>query len=165
MPEEKNINNPDVLFSWMISEYEQPLRTRNWYIGAISVAVVFLIFAIISKNFLFAVIIIISALIYILHDGSQPMKVLFAVEKEGIKIGRKFYDFDEIATFAVVYKPKMNVKNLYFEFKNVFQHRLSIPLLDVDPIHVREILLRFLKEDLERTDMPLSESLARLFRL
>ena len=51
------------------------------------------------------------------------------------------------------------------EFKTVLKHRLTIPLGNKDPLFVRNNLLKYLSEDLERTDEPMSESLARLFKL
>ena len=56
-------------------------------------------------------------------------------------------------------------KNLYFEFNNVLKARISIPLEDMNPVKTRKHLLRFLSEDLERTDIPLSESLSKIFKL
>jgi hypothetical protein len=93
------------------------------------------------------------------------MLINIVLNDEGIVVGRKFYDYDELKNFSVLYKPKQGVRNLYFEFKNGLKHRLSIGLDGMDPIVIRDYLLRYLHEDLERTDLPLSESLARLLKL
>ena len=67
--------------------------------------------------------------------------------------------------FSVVYKPKQEIKNLYFEFQNSIKPRLSIPLNNINPINIREYLLKYLKEDLTRKNIPVSEELAKLFRI
>lgn len=151
--------------SWEVPEYETHERTRNWYIIAAVIGALLLVYAAITSNFLFAGIIIIGALVIILTDGKVPQKVRISLTDEGVEVGRKFYDYDEIKDFSIVYKPKLGVKNLYFEFKTVVKPRLSIPLLDRDPLIIRDKLLKYLQEDLERTDQPLSEGLAKMFKL
>lgn len=153
------------LMSWQVPEFEVHERTNLWYVVASIIGIALLAFSFFTANFLFAVIIIIAALIIILNAGKNPDLVKFLIGSEGLIIGKKFIDYDEIKNFAVVYKPAFDFKNLYFEFKSPIRHRLSIPLGDINPLKVRENLLKYLTEDLERTDPPLSERLARLFKL
>jgi len=162
---ENNNDYGEVYFSWETPEYEKHDRTKLWYILAIIVAFLLLLFAFLTGNFLFAVIIIITALVTILHDGREPDMVKIALTDEGVVVGRKFYDYDEFKDFAIVYKPKQGVKNLYFEFKNVLRPRLSIQLGNMNPLPIRENLLKYLSEDLEQTDQHLSEALGKLFKL
>ena len=152
-------------FKWQVPEYDKRARPKIWYVLASILAVVLFLFSITTGNFLFAVIIIVAALIIILHDGKEPGKVDFAIYSEGIRIGKRFYDYDEIKNFSVIFKPRKDIKNLYFEFNGAIKPRLSIPLEDMNPLQIREILLKYLKEDLERTDEPASEGLAKLFKL
>ena len=166
MPEQQTpANQGDEIMSWQVPEYEKHERSKSWYILAGVIGLLFLVYAVYTKNFLFAVIIIVVALIIILHDSREPNLVKVNITDEGIIVGRKFYDYDEIKNFSIVYKPKQGVKNLYFEFKNVIRQRLSIPLRDMNPLSIRENLLKYLPEDLDRTDQPLSEGLAKMFKL
>lgn len=164
MPE-KQTNYGKEIIVWLVPEYERHERTTGWYLIASIAAIALLIYCFFTANFLFAVIIIVTALVIILHHGREPERVKFGLTDEGIVIGKKFYDYDEIKDFAIVYKPRIEVKRLYFEFKNALRHRLSIPLENMNPLKIRETLLKYLKEDLERTDQPLSEGLAKLFKL
>ncbi len=166
MPEQQTLaDQGDEIMSWQVPEYEKHERNKSWYIFASVIGLLFLIYAIYTKNFLFAVIIIVVTLIIILHDSREPDLVKVSITDEGIVVGRKFYDYDEIKDFSIVYKPKQEVKNLYFEFKNVFRQRLSIPSQDMDPLPIRKNLLKYLPENLDRTDQPLSEGLAKMFKL
>ncbi|MBA3047035.1 hypothetical protein KKC83_01325 [Patescibacteria group bacterium] len=161
----QNIDYGDVITSWRIPEFDKHERTKKWYIAASIAALLLLLYSFISANFLFAVIIIIAALVIILNEGKEPDKIKIELTGEGIVVGRKFYDYDEIENFSLIYKPRQEIKNLYFEFKSALRHRLSIPLENMNPVPIREILLKYLKEDLERTDQPLSEALAKFFKL
>jgi hypothetical protein len=161
--EEENLGQE--LFYWQIPEYDKHPRARSWYILASGIAVVLLLSSMTTGNFLFAVIIIVASLIIILHDGKEPDKVDFKIMSEGIVVGRRFYDYDEIKNFSIIYKPREEVQNLYFEFNGFIKPRLSIPLENMNPLQIRETLLKYLREDLERKNRPTSETLAKLLRL
>jgi len=166
MPEEQaTIDWGEAVVSWKVPEFEKHERTQVWYISAIVVALVMVGFAFWTRNYLFFGIVIIAAFVIILREGQEAADVEVSLTDEGLVIGKKFYDFDVLKNFAVVYKPKMGVKNLYFEFKNSVKQRISLPLGDKDPIFIREHLLKYLPEDLERTDQSLSEGLAKLLKI
>ncbi|MEA3464180.1 MAG: hypothetical protein U9R14_03865 [Patescibacteria group bacterium] len=166
MPKEQfTINRGEEIISWRIPEYEKHNRTKSWYILASIIVLLLLLFSFFSGNFLFAVIIIVAALVIILHDGREPDLIKASITDEGIIVGRKFYDYDEIKNFSIVYKPRQEVKNLYFEFKNAVRPRLSIPLNSINPLPIRQNLLKYLPEDLDRIDQPLSEGLAKMLKL
>lgn len=166
MPEStETINYGEKITGWSIPEYDKHEREKNWYIISAVVGLVFLIYSFFSGNFLFAAIIIIGALVIIIHDGQEPAAIDFIITDEGLMVGRNFYNYDVIKDFSIVYKPNQNIKNLYFEFKNVVRPRLSVPLKSMNPLPIRENLLKYLPEDLERVDQPLSEALAKMFKL
>lgn len=162
---------------WEIPEYRKPERGRNWYLIAITVAIVFLFFCFFSfanwrlvflglnSNFLFALIIIMTAIVMIIKDSQPPLMINFELGPEGVKVGPRFYDYDEFKNFSVLYKPKQSLKNLYLEHKNGLRPRLSVPLRRMDALVVRNFLVKYLDEDLDRTEAPLSEQLTKLLKL
>ena len=151
--------------SWPVPEYDKHEKGGGWYIFYSLIAFLLILYSFLSGNFLFAVIIIIAAIVIVLRDGQEPDFVKISLTEEGIMVGRKFYDYDEFKNFSIVYKPKQEIKNLYFEFNNSLKPRLSIPLKKMNPLLIRKNLLRYLPEDLDRTDRPLSEELGKLFKL
>lgn len=153
------------IINWQIPEYRSQNRTKTWYIGACIVAFVMLIYSFITANFLFSVIIIIAALVIILNDRQSPTTVNVSITTEGLLVGNKFYDYDEIKNFSFVYKPRLDIKNLYFEFKSPMKHRLTLPLDNLDPLPIKNNLLKYLPEDLERENIPFSESISRFLKL
>lgn len=162
---------------WQVPEYHSPERPKAWYIIAFIFIVIALFFCFFSlsawkleflgynSNFLFALIMIMAAIITLFNESRPPMIVDVNIGPEGIGIGSKFYDYDEIKNFSVIYKPKQSVKSMYLEFKNSLRPRLAIPLRRMDALTVRNYLVRYLDEDLERTDQPLSEQLTKLLKL
>ena len=166
MPEIKPpIEQFNEIIAWDVQEYEKHDRGRAWYVTAVILALLALVYSFWTSNFLFVVIIVIAAVVIILNDGREPEKVKFAISGEGLIIGKRFIDYDDLKNFSIIYKPRQNVKKLYFEFKNVLRPRLSINLDNMNPLPIREILLNYLPEDLERENEPLSEQLGRLFKI
>lgn len=171
-------NNNVQYLAWQVPEYDKKERDKKWYIIAISFLVIFLFFCFfeishwkiaflgVNSNFIFALILVLSTIIMIINDGQEPNMVDFKIGPEGINIGKRFYDYDDLKHFSIIYKPNREVKHLYIEFRNgLTRPRLSIHLDEQDPITVRNYLLRYLDEDLERTDPPVSEQLTKLLKL
>lgn len=169
--------NKTKYLKWQVPEYRVPERNKNWYYLAslfLLIALFFCFFTIRSwrivflgyeSNFLFAVILILASIITLINESRPPLIIDIELGPEGIRVGSRFYDYDEIKNFSVIYKPKQSVKNLYLEFKNSIRPRLSIPLRRMDALTVRNFLYRFLDEDLERTNPPLSEQLTKILKL
>ncbi len=160
-------NQPEILeiISWEVPEYEKHNRSRAWYLLFALISLGLLAFAVFTANFLFGIIIIIAGFVLILNDARHPHLVPIVVTSEGIVVGRKFYDYDTLLSFSIVYKPAEDVKRVYFEFKSRNRPRLSIQLQDVNPLFLRENLARYMTEDLERIDESLSEALTRALKL
>ncbi|NTW22325.1 hypothetical protein HGA34_02130 [Candidatus Falkowbacteria bacterium] len=151
--------------TWRVPEYEKHERDRRWYILAGVVVVLLVVYAFWTDNFLFMGIILLGSFILVLNETQEAPQVEISLTDEGVVVGRKFYDYDQLNNFGIVYKPNIGAKNLYFEFKSPMKQRLSIPLMEQDPLAVRKELLKYLPEDLDRTNRPLSENLSRLLKL
>jgi hypothetical protein len=151
------------LMSWKIPEYTKHERGRNWFILAGIILFLFLIYAFYTRNFLFVVILILSTVIILMRSKEEPMELDFNIFEDGMSVGRKFYSWRDVNKFYIIYDPP-EVKNLYFELKG-FRSRLSIPLLVQNPIKVREVLLKYLIEDLEQEQEPLSEEYDRWLKI
>ncbi|MFH1457005.1 MAG: hypothetical protein ABIF17_02725 [Patescibacteria group bacterium] len=154
----------DILINWSFPELEKPERSRSWYVWATLIALLLLVFAVFSQNFLFGLIIILVAVVLFAYHHKEIEEVEFAILDNGISVGEKFFNFSDLKHFWIIYEPPY-VKNLYFEFKNSIRPRLTIPFLDINPVKVRKILLEFLQEDLSRETEPLSESIGKRLKL
>jgi hypothetical protein len=161
----KTVDYGQEIVSWYVPEYNQHARGKSWYFIASLAVLLMLAYAIWTANFLFVVIIIIGSIIVFINDSRQPTLIKVSITDEGLVIGSRFYDYDKLKDFSIVYKPKQGIKNLYFEFKNTIKPRLSIPLQDMNPLPIRENLLRYLTENLERTNESTSEVLSKMFKL
>ena len=154
----------EILISWEFPEYTVPKRKKSWYVWAILSFTLLLLYAVLTANFLFGLIIIMTTIILFLYHHKEPLNVRFVITPDGISIDDKNYSFKELKKFWLIYEPP-EVKNLYFEFKSSFKPMLVIPLLDQNPIKVRKILKGYLEEDLEKESESTIEALARVLKI
>lgn len=160
----EDVNVGNIVYEWAVKEYNKHERDRRWYVVMGLIAAALVIYAVLVANYLFALIIILFAIILYLHDLQEPLEVYFAITETGIILGKKFYRFSELENFWIIYSPP-DVQNLYFTLGGVIKHRLQIPLLNYDPQPIREYLSQFVLEDTEQAEEPLSDRFARLLKL
>ena len=149
---------------WETWEYPKYDRSRFWYMIAGAVGIGLLLFAIFTGSFLFAVFILMVGIIFFLSHLREPDRITVHVTTNGVLLGRHFYAFRELKDFAIVYQPPA-VKILYLDFVNAFHPLTSIPIEDADPNAIREALMPYVLEDLDRTEETLTDMVARLYKL
>lgn len=152
------------ILHWLVPEYRKHARSRRWYIIALAIFALLMLYSLFTANFLFALILIIAGIIIVLQDKHAAPDIEFAITEDGIALGRDFYDYKKLLSFWIYYEPD-EAKTLFFEFKNKMRPRLSVPLLNKNPLNVRSQLLKFLTEDESRENEPVSEQLSRLLKL
>ena len=152
------------IVEWEVDEYPRHTRSKSWFIIGGIVGVGLIIYAIAVANFLFAVIILMIGIITLLSTFLPPDRIPVLVTTTGVVVGDMYYDFEAVRNFSIAYIPP-EVKFLYLEFHSPWQPLLSIPLEEVDPNEVRNNLLPFCMEDLDRTDETLTDVVRRLYKL
>jgi len=70
----------------------------------------------------------------------------------------------DVQRFWIIYQPP-EVKNVYIRFTSPLRNRLKIPLMNENPVEIRNTLNRFIEEDLSKTEEPLTDLLARRMKL
>lgn len=160
----EDVNVGDVVYSWKVKEYEQHDRDRRWYIFMAALAVLLLIFAVWSTNYLFILVIVLFGIILFLHQHQKPMEIDFAITETGIVLGSKYYKFGELESFWLIYNPPA-VKTLYFGRKGWIKHRMVVSLYDNDPRVIKHYLGQYIDEDIEQEEEPFSDRLSRIFKL
>ncbi|MDO8598816.1 MAG: hypothetical protein Q7S02_01790 [bacterium] len=152
----------DSLLSWTFPEYEQHERGRGWYVAALVVAAALLVYAFASKNFLFAVIIVMLAVVFYLRHVQEPAQLEFAITERGILVGGRFIPYEGLQNFWIVAEDE-SPKKLYFHSRGV-RPRFSVPLEGQELERVRGVLKAHLSENDER-DEPTSDVIGRALKL
>lgn len=160
----ENANIGEIIHQWGVKEYEQTERDKRWFIVMGVLGTALILFALLTGNYLFILIVVLFGIILFLHGMQPPLEVGFAITQTGVVLGNKFYRYSEFDSFWLIYNPP-EVKTLYFSFNNILRHRIHVPLLENDPNPIREHLIKFVDEDFDQEEEPLSDRVARLFRL
>lgn len=163
-PESPHSEHGKAIFEWNVPEYARHNRSRLWYIVAAIVTALLLLTALRSGNFLFAIIVIMFAVIMVLNSLQEPEEMRVAITERGLVWGEHYHSYIDVSTFWIVYQPP-EVKNLYVEFKSALKPRLNIPLGEESPVAIREFLKKVAKEDTTRDDEPLSDFLGRVLKI
>jgi hypothetical protein len=151
------------LFEWEIESIDKYERSLIWYIVAGVIGAALLVYSVWTANFLFAVIVLMFAVITIINEMKNQVLIECKIMENGVMLGTQHYHWKEIENFWIVYQPP-EIKNIYFELGGV-RPRLSIHLQDQNPNKIREFLRKCVKEDLEREQEPISEYIGRVLKI
>ncbi len=152
------------IFAWQFPEFSKQNYSRGWFIGYGAVLTGLLIYSIFTANILFIFILVIATVIIYINRRREPDNIRFRITEEGIILDQMLYEWPEIKNFWIAYEPP-EIKNLYFEFKGVLLPRLPIPLQDKNPVEIRNTLLDYIEEDIEREGEPISDNIGRKLKL
>jgi len=161
---EPNMHTGATLLRWSFNEFKQIDRSRTWWVMAGLIVLAMLIYAVTTANFLFALILIMGATLFITETKRQPRQINFEVTPNGIILGKKFWRWSELSNFWIAYQPP-EIKKLYIEAKSSLEPRIAVPLHSTNPLNVRQLLGKYMTENLDREDIPTSEALAKLLKL
>lgn len=159
-----NLDPTKELLSWNFPEFDPSPRSHRWYLWFGVMSALLVAVGVMTDNFLFSIIIVLVALIIFLRNWRRPANLHFSFTPQGIHIGNTFYPMKEFKEFWIAYRPP-KVEYLYLDFNTMWRSSLAIPLAGNNPLQVREVLLEYIPENLEKDEEPLADSLARMLRL
>lgn len=154
----------DVAHLWEVKEYEQHDRPWSWYVFMLSLGLFFVLYGMFTGNFLFSLVIILSGIIFFLQSKQSPQMVPIFISELGIGIGNKFYKYSELNSFYIIFRPH-EIKMLYIETESTLSPLLRIPLDGNNPLEVRATLEKYLDEDYQKEEEPVSEAFVRGWKL
>ena len=130
--------------SWRGYEYEHREKTRDWYYVLAIISISAAIAAVFFQNFLFAVLVIVAAFSIAVHAAHKPELKDFRIDGRGIKIGSKFYSYENIDSFWL----KTGEKNseLFIELKRAVLPLIILPVDNQSSDEAKDILSSYLPE-------------------
>lgn len=150
------------LFSWEAAEFKKS-EFDPWKIGVLAaIGIIVIIYAVFTLNYLFALIIIMAAVILQIFIKKEPAKVNIAITTQGIRIDNNFFSYEnDLRSFWILYNPPQ-IKTLNFDRKQALLPGLTLQIEDQNPIKIREELLRFLPEDINKEEGVAEKTARRL---
>lgn len=158
------IDAGDELISWETWNFPKHERSKTWYLIAAVIGVALIVYAILTANFLFAIIILMMGIVVLINNLRQPERIMVYITTLGVVVGNEFHSYKEIKDFSIVYEPP-EIKILYLDFVSAWHPLIVIPLEDINPNEVRSCLLPYAFENIEREEEALTDLVGRLYKL
>jgi len=157
---QQNKNNEEQLIDiqWTAPEFEKREKSPAWFLAVGIFALIFFTIALLMKNFIFAVLIIISVFAIFIYAIKTPRQINFKIDGKGLWIGEKLYPYEELNSFWIFFEPSQ-IKELSIKSKKILAPLIKIPLLDQDPVLIRQALIKFIPE--EKQEESLVDIIAR----
>lgn len=149
---------PSIL-EWEAYETIHVDRSPDWFWGVGLSALALAVIAILMKNLLFAVVIILAAFALTLRALKIPKLHRFAITKKGVIENNSLHSYSELESFWVQdddYFPKLLLRS-----RRSYLPLIVIPLGNMDPEIVHDFLINFL--DAERIDESNSQKILEYF--
>lgn len=163
--EGKEVVTGEVLETWNVTEYNQHERPTRWYVIMLTLGVFLVGYAMFTSNFLFALVIVLFAIIVFLQSHQAPHTIPFSITDLGIVLNNRFYPYSELSDFYIIYNPP-EVKTIFFEPHTIFRPRLRVEMTeDQDPTEIKFVLRQFLEENFSKEEEPLSDKIAREWKI
>ena len=138
-----------MVIEWETYEYEPRERSSNWYWFVGLAAVLLVIWAIVMKNFLLAILVLLGAFTLMIYAARKPRVIKIGVSRRGVQIHQNLFPFHSLRSFWV-HEDDVERKIILRSEKLLMPH-LHIPLAeDVDHEALRVFLLDFLPEEPHR---------------
>lgn len=134
----------DPLISWNAPEHYYVEKKPDWYwaVGVITLALAAVAF--IFSNSITGIFVIVAAIALVLHASRPPHIIAYDITDRGIVANGVLYPFLTLESFWIPhdeFPPKLIIKS-----RKVFMPLIIILIDEVDPEHVREVMLTYIAE-------------------
>ncbi|NQV12477.1 hypothetical protein HQ524_03865 [Candidatus Uhrbacteria bacterium] len=155
----------DLLLYWTMHEFHQHDRGTAWYVVFLLLGIGLILFAILTRNYIFAVLLILMGTFMIMQHFNDPEDVPIVILTTGIVIGNHYHPWEEVKNFWIAYEPP-DIQKLYIDFHKNRHPYVSIEMPDnLDPIELRDTMLEFADENDDRQEESLTDYIRRLYKL
>jgi hypothetical protein len=132
-------------FKWEAPEFEKTEKEKSWFIMPAIVAIILCVFALLTDNPLFVVLVITGFLSFYVYANKSPRIVKFRIDEKGIEVDGRLHEYTDLRSFWLFYNPPIE-KTLSLRSKKTFFPYIKIPLDEENPAEIRKYLLKFVPE-------------------
>jgi len=159
--EVKKVHPEEALLIWSAQEYVEHERDTKWFIGAGLLTFGLLSYSIYTRDWFFVGVVIILVIVTLKYLKMKPALRRYGITRTGISVDEKFYSYDQLHSFWIVYQPP--VKSLHILTNRKYLPVIDVQLEDQDPVLIKSILKKFLPEQEKRGEAPM-DKLSRMLR-
>jgi hypothetical protein len=133
-------------YEWDGTEHEHVEKSVDWYWGLGIVMVTGIIIAIISKNYLLAVLLFIGGILLGYYANDKPEAVHIEISERGIKLDETFYTYETMRSFWMYQDHKKKNQLMLITGRSVLPERILLIPDDINVLELHAFLLERLTE-------------------
>jgi hypothetical protein len=146
---------------WTAPEFEHYQKSKSWFAITGVIAGLLFLWALFTKNILFALLIGLSYFSITTYGLKKPREIRLAITPKGVKVNQVLYKFENLKSFWIFYDPP-EIKELSLRSKKTIMPYIKIPLGEQNPVEVRKVLIKYLPERKHKESV--IDNLARQFK-
>ncbi|HEY0908268.1 MAG TPA: hypothetical protein VGE35_02880 [Candidatus Paceibacterota bacterium] len=133
-------------FSWQTHEYVHTHKSKDWYwtVGIITGA--FVLTSLIFGNYLFAMVLAISAFSLTLFTMRPPKDIRVEIGDKGVRVDKTLYPYHALDSFGID-EAHFHGARLFLKSKKKVMPLIALPLADQDVEEVKVFLGNYLPEE------------------
>lgn len=123
---------------WQSLEYEEKDRSVDWYWAVGLIALAIAVVAVVYKNYLFAIMVIVGAFALLLFAARKPKTVEYELTRRGIRVNTVLYPYATLRSFWIHHHDGDRRGKLIVQSEKTLMPYVTITLPDepdVDIIH------------------------------
>ncbi len=133
-------------FSWDGSTHEHLEKTTDWYWGLGIVIVTGIAIAIISKNYLLAILLAMGGVMLGIYANDRPSPIHVEMSEHGIKLNKDLYLYETIESFWMYRDHRNRDQLLIITGSKILPQRIVSLPSDVSTTEIRTFLLDYIPE-------------------
>ena len=123
---------------WSALEYEERERGNDWFWALGIIVLASVVTSVIYGNYFFAVLITLGGILLGFFAIKKPDVVFYELNQKGLKIGSRFYPYENISAFWVREEPR---PTLFIHSERFFMPIISIPIVKIYSSQIRDIFI------------------------
>ena len=149
--------------NWKIEELDLTPKTIEWFWALGILALAFIVFSILLKNYLLIIIVVLAVFIVFSNKNKKPELINFRLDNDGLYIERKFYPYDSFESFWIFParsgSPERGETQIDEKYELALRYKRHLAPLLIAPFHnndeqkIRRILNKYLPESEEQESL------------
>lgn len=164
--EEEVVTTPQVeestLLEWQADEFRTYTRNTLWYIAVIIFSLGVIGYSVYKRDWFIIVIVFIVDAFLFWYSKKKPETVNHRITQLGIYAGTHFHPYSEIHSYWISYTKIGRFLNVVFN--KTYLPLLTIELKELDPLHIKSILSKYIPEQENRNET-FVDRISRLLKL
>ncbi|MCF7844557.1 MAG: hypothetical protein K9M03_01890 [Kiritimatiellales bacterium] len=137
----------ETLLTWTAPIAPEPVRTKAWYVCAIIVAILMLIYSIYTGAWTFTGVLVLAIGLYAYAHRKAPNDKKISIQSNGVNFEGELIPWSKMDTFWIVKTPQYNQLQIHRTEK--LKNNIIISLKDIDTNQLNTVLSGFIPESLD----------------